>query len=70
MEVHFTPEQEAQVTQLAIRTGTDPERLVKDTVLRLLGEETRLRTAAPELPRWNLGVLGSMHSSDLYDDPR
>jgi hypothetical protein len=70
MEVHFTPEQEAQITQLAIKTGTDPEGLVKDTILRLLGDETRLRTPTPELPRWNLGVIGSMHRSDLYDDLR
>ena len=69
MEVRFTPEQEAQITQLAIKTGTDPEGLVKDTVLRLLGDETR-RTSAPELPRWNLGVIGSMLRRDLYDDLR
>jgi hypothetical protein len=68
MEVHFTPEQEAQIAQLATRTGTDAEGLVKDTVLRLLGDETRFRTPAPELPRWNLGVIGSMHRRDLYDD--
>jgi hypothetical protein len=68
MEVHFTPEQEAQIAQLAIKTGTDAEGLVKDTVLRLLGDEKGLRTPAPELPRWNLGVIGSMHRRDLYDD--
>jgi hypothetical protein len=63
MEVRFVPEQEAQITQLAIKTGTDPESLVKDAVFRLLGDETHLRTSAPELPRWNLGVKGSMHRS-------
>jgi hypothetical protein len=68
MEVHFTPEQEAQITQLAIKTGTDPEGLVKDTILRLLGDETHVRTPGRELPRWNLGVISSMHRSDLYDD--
>lgn len=67
MEVHFTPEQEAQITQLAIKTGTDPEGLVKDTVLLLLVDETRPSHPAPELPRWNLGVIGSMHRGDLYD---
>jgi hypothetical protein len=36
MEVHFTPEQEAQLTQLATEAGTDAERLVKEVVLRLL----------------------------------
>ena len=36
MEVHFTPEQEAQLTQIASKAGTDAERLVKDAALRLL----------------------------------
>ncbi len=36
MEVHFTPEQEAQLVQIAMNAGTDAERLVKDTLLRLL----------------------------------
>ena len=39
MEVHFTPEQEAQLAQIATKAGTDAERLVKDAVLRLLGDE-------------------------------
>jgi len=36
MEVHFTPEQEAQLAQIATNAGTDAERLVKDAALRLL----------------------------------
>jgi len=32
-EVHFTPEQEAQLSQIASKAGTDPERLVKDAAL-------------------------------------
>jgi len=30
MEVHFTPEQEAQVSQIGSHAGADTERLVKD----------------------------------------
>ena len=45
MEVHFTPEQEAQLSQLATSAGTDPERLVKDAALRLLEEDARFRAA-------------------------
>jgi predicted transcriptional regulator len=48
MEVHFTPEQEAQLSQIAATTGTDPERLVKDAALRLLLEDTRFRAAVRE----------------------
>jgi predicted urease superfamily metal-dependent hydrolase len=39
MEVHFTPEQEAQLARIASKAGTDPEHLVKDAALRLLVEE-------------------------------
>jgi len=45
MEVHFTPEQEAQLAQIATTAGTDPERLVKDAALRLLQGDTGFRAA-------------------------
>lgn len=48
MEVHFTPEQEAQLSQLANTTGTDKERLVKEAALRLLEEDSRFRAAVRE----------------------
>src|SRR3984893_17212674 len=48
MEVHFTPEQEAQLSQIATKAGTDAERLVKDAALRLLQEDARFRAAVRE----------------------
>jgi len=48
MEVHFTPEQEAQLVQIAATAGTDAERLVKDAALRLLQEDARFRAAVRE----------------------
>jgi predicted transcriptional regulator len=48
MEVHFTPEQEAQLAQIARTTGTDAERLVKEAALRLLQEDARFRAAVRE----------------------
>ncbi len=47
MEVHFTREQEAQLAQIASATGTDPERLVKDAVLRLLEGEAGSHAVRP-----------------------
>ena len=41
MEVHFTPEQEAELSKMAGKIGTDAEHLVKDAALRLLQEEAR-----------------------------
>lgn len=48
MEVHFTPEQEAQIAQIATTTGTDPEAVVKDATMRLLEEDARFRAAVME----------------------
>jgi hypothetical protein len=39
MEVHFTPEQEARLAQIARTAGADDEELVKDAALRLLEED-------------------------------
>lgn len=43
--MHFTPEQEAQLSQLATRAGKDAEQLVKDAALRLVEEDARFRAA-------------------------
>jgi predicted transcriptional regulator len=48
MEVHLTPEQEAQLAQIATNEGTEPEHLVKDAALRLLREDARFRAAVRE----------------------
>jgi hypothetical protein len=45
MEVHFTPEQEAFLSQIAAHAGTDAEGLVKNAALRLLQEEARFRAS-------------------------
>ena len=70
MEVHFTTEQETQLAQLATEAGTDAGQLVKETTLRLIQEEASVRRPAPVLPKWELGVIGSLHRRDLYDDVR
>jgi predicted transcriptional regulator len=41
MEVHFTPEQEARLSQIAKHNGTAPEELVKETVNRMLENQAR-----------------------------
>lgn len=47
MEVRLTPEQEAQLTQVASSAGTDAQRLVKDTVLRLIESNSGVRAVPP-----------------------
>ena len=72
MEVHFTPEQEARLAQIATNAGIDAERLVKKAALRLLEDEVGLRANGPqsngELPLWHLGGVGPLHRRDIYDD--
>ena len=76
MEVHFTPEQEAQLAQKATQAGTVPERLVEDAVLRLLEEDAGFHALPqanhpkPELPVWHLGGVGALRRRDIYDDVR
>jgi predicted transcriptional regulator len=48
MEVQFTPEQEAQLTELAVKGGTDTAQLVKQAALRLIDEDASFRAAVRE----------------------
>jgi len=48
MEVPFTAEQEAQLAQMATKSGIDAPHLVKDAALRLLEEDARFRAAVRE----------------------
>lgn len=41
MEVHFPPDVEARLQQVASANGKDPEQLVKDTVARMLENRAR-----------------------------
>ena len=41
MEVHFSPEVETQLQQVASANGKDAEQLVKDTVTRMLENQAR-----------------------------
>jgi predicted transcriptional regulator len=43
MEVHFTPEQEAQLSRIANHSGTDAEQLVREAALRLVEEDVHFR---------------------------
>jgi predicted transcriptional regulator len=45
VEVHLTPEQQAQLAQIATKAGTNPERLATNVVARYLDEEARFLAA-------------------------
>jgi predicted transcriptional regulator len=41
MEVHFSPDVETRLQQIALASGKDAEQLVKDTVARMLENQAR-----------------------------
>ena len=45
MEVHFTPELEAKLTQSAAQKGRNPDELVQDVLAQYFEEETRFAEA-------------------------
>jgi len=45
MEVHFTPEQEARLAEIAATAGIDAKRLVERAALRILQVDERFRAA-------------------------
>jgi len=63
MEVHFTPEQEAQLAQIATTSGTDAAHLVKDAALRLI-EDARFRAAVCE--GMAQGIAGSLSTKKRW----
>jgi len=48
MEVHFTPEQEAQLARIAATAGTAPEMLVRYAALRLVENDASFCAAVRE----------------------
>jgi predicted transcriptional regulator len=62
MEVGFTPEQEAQLTQLASTSGTNAEELVRNAAQRLLRENERYRAAVRE------GIAAADRGEFVEDD--
>lgn len=48
MEVHLTPEQEAQLHQLANRAGKNPGQVLQEAIDRFLNEDAAFRAAVRE----------------------
>jgi len=63
MEVQFTPEQEAQLAQIATNAGTDAQALVKEAALRLLQSNGGFRVALPG------SVVAAMRAFALASNP-
>lgn len=62
MEVYFTPEQEAQLSEIAAHAGTDTAHVVKNAALRVVEETARFRAAVRE------GIAQADRGELLEDD--
>jgi hypothetical protein len=69
MEVHFTPEQEAQLARIATKSGTAPERLVRDAVLRLLEGDLHPTTGPSAEPNGDTRPIWEVMLDNLKDVP-
>jgi hypothetical protein len=66
MSLNISQQTEARLTEEARRQG-----ITVDALLERLINERAASTAsrkAPELPVWRLGVIGSLHRRDIYND--
>lgn len=71
MEVHFTPDLEAKLVNVAAKQGRKPDALLQDAVVQYIDEAECLSVKEiPELPIRHLGDVGSLHRRDIYDDVR
>jgi predicted transcriptional regulator len=62
MEVHFTPEQEARLAQIAMRSGTNTERIVADVVVSYLDQEARFLAAVEK------GLAAAEHGEFIEEE--
>ena len=61
MEVHFSPEQEAELAAIAAHRGMDSAALVRDAALELVDESARFRAAVRE-------GLAQVEAGETVDD--
>jgi predicted transcriptional regulator len=60
MEVHLTPEQEAQLAAIASYAGTDPEQMVREAIDRIIEDDAHFREAVRQ-------GIASADQGDLLD---
>lgn len=62
MEVHFTPEQQAQLAQIAATAGTVPEQLVTNVVTRYTDGEARFLASVEK------GIAAAEHGEFIEEE--
>ena len=68
MSLNVSEQTEAQIAEEARRQGVTVDVLLKRLIDEHAGSVSAEHRAAPELPVWRLGVIGSLHRRDIYND--
>ena len=67
MSIEVSRETAARVMDEARRQGISVDALL-ERLMSERGATARVAAAAPELPVWHLGDVGSLHRRDIYYD--
>lgn len=68
MSLKVSEQTEAQIAEEARRQGITVDALLQRFINEHATSAIAGRPAAPELPVWRLGVIGSLHRRDIYSD--
>jgi hypothetical protein len=68
MSLNISEQTEAQIAEEARRQGITVDALLKRLIDEHVVNVSAEHRAAPELPVWRLGVIGSLHRRDIYND--
>jgi hypothetical protein len=69
MSLNLSPDTEARLQARARERGLSIDELVESLIDQLpTPSQCPSKGKAPELPAWDLGVRGSLHRRDIYDD--
>jgi len=68
MSLNISPETEARLAEEARRQGITVDALLERFINERAPSVQPESRKAPELPVWRLGVIGSLHRRDIYND--
>ena len=68
MSLSISQQTEARLTDEARRQGITVDALLERLINERASSAAPTGRKAPELPVWHLGVIGSLHRRDIYND--
>lgn len=68
MGLNISRQTEAWLTEEARRQGITVDALLERLINERASSASPASRKAPELPVWRLGVIGSLHRRDIYND--